>query len=138
MSSLSVSEKTFLFSLRDEFGAQGGWARCASNPPSAAIRSLVDRGFCRLAPELIGDLHLPSGRMMVGLTEAGLEVITLSLEDRQQVPEDDLAAIEKWVSGRSGNATIFPADAGTLAAMTLRLIKEVRAFRSVSMRAKTA
>ncbi|KAF1003941.1 MAG: hypothetical protein GAK28_04404 [Luteibacter sp.] len=70
-SGLSDSERAFLKRLRDEFTTNDGWAICSTNPPSAAIQGLVDRGYCKLAQALCGPLAVPTGEVMVSLTEAG-------------------------------------------------------------------
>lgn len=68
---LTVAETRFLSQLRDNFGSQNGWAICKTNPPSAGIQDLVNRGYCRLSRALCGPLRMPTGDVMVGLTEAG-------------------------------------------------------------------
>lgn len=74
-SGLSDSERAFLKRLRDEFTTNDGWAICSTNPPSAAIQGLVDRGYCKLAQALCGPLAVPTGEVMVSLTEAGRQVL---------------------------------------------------------------
>lgn len=74
-SGLSDSERAFLKRLRDDFKTNDGWAICSTNPPSAAIQGLVDRGYCKLAQALCGPLAVPTGEVMVSLTEAGRQVL---------------------------------------------------------------
>ena len=48
-----------------------GSATCKSNPPAKGIQTLVDLGYCRLAPTLIGPLGIRTGEVSVLLSEAG-------------------------------------------------------------------
>lgn len=81
-SGLSDSERAFLKRLRDDFKSHDGWAVCSTNPPSAAIQALVDRGYCKLAKALCGPLGVPTGEVMVSLTEAGRHALAGSRTDQ--------------------------------------------------------
>lgn len=68
---LTPNQIKFMSRLRDEYPSTNGWALCTSNPPSPAIQKLVDGGYCKLSKALSGPLALPTGEVMVGLTDAG-------------------------------------------------------------------
>jgi hypothetical protein len=76
---LTSNQLAFLRRLRDEFAPEGEWALCATNPPSAAVQSLVDRCYCRLSPARSGPLGLLTGEVMVGLSEAGRAALDASI-----------------------------------------------------------
>jgi hypothetical protein len=46
-----------------------GWSLC-KEPVHKALKSLAERGYCRFSRALSGPLGLPTGEMMVDLTEA--------------------------------------------------------------------
>lgn len=72
-----------------------GSAVCRSNPPAKGIQALVDAGYCRLSPTLLGPLGIRTGEVSVLLSEAGEHYIN-SLDkngtDRQSNGREDQAA----------------------------------------------
>lgn len=70
---LSPNEMRFLAELDSRKDKS---ATCRSNPPDAAIQSLVDRGYCRLDRTLCGPLGVATGEVNVTLTEAGASALS--------------------------------------------------------------
>jgi len=85
-SMLSEKEKAFLINLRDGYHELSWPKEHAHNPGqallkeeqhqlSAALQSLIDRGYCKLSRALCGPLQTPTGETFIVLTEAGEECL---------------------------------------------------------------